>query len=82
MRMEPKPMIFEGDPEVIGGADEEVDAGEETVEQFFAHSKGNTIYVSFATTDMKITIGISHDKATLEELVRAVKELLSEFKRK
>ncbi|WP_048147289.1 hypothetical protein [Pyrococcus abyssi] len=80
--MEPRPMIFEGDPEIPAGAEEEVEGGEETVEHFFAQSKGNTIYVSFATTDMKITIGISHQDATLEELVKAVKELLGEFKKR
>ncbi|AEH24219.1 hypothetical protein PYCH_05290 [Pyrococcus yayanosii CH1] len=73
-------MILEGEPEVVPGGEEEVEASEETVEQFFAHSKGNTVYISFATTDAKITIGISHDKATLEEMVRAVKELILEFK--
>nr|CCE70565.1 TPA: hypothetical protein PAB1609 [Pyrococcus abyssi GE5] len=31
---------------------------------------------------MKITIGISHQDATLEELVKAVKELLGEFKKR
>ncbi|AAL80946.1 hypothetical protein PFDSM3638_04095 [Pyrococcus furiosus DSM 3638] len=80
--MEPRPMILEDSPEIPAGAEEEVDAGEETVEQFFAHSKGNTVYISFATTDMKITIGINHDNATLEELVNAVKDLLSELRKR
>lgn len=74
-------MIFEEDPEIPPGGEEEVETGEETVEQFFAQSKGNTIYVSFATTDAKITIGISHKDASLEELVKAVKELLVEFRK-
>ncbi|AFK22768.1 hypothetical protein [Pyrococcus sp. ST04] len=80
--MEPRPMILDSDPEIPAGGEEEVEAGEETVEQFFAHSKGNTVYVSFATTDMKITIGITHDKASLEELVKAVKELLVEVRKR
>ncbi|MDK2870267.1 MAG: hypothetical protein PWP39_1502 [Pyrococcus sp.] len=80
--MEPRPMILEDNPEIPSGVEEEEDAGEETVEQFFAHSKGNTVYVSFATTDMKITIGINHDSASLQELVNAVKDLLSELLRK
>ncbi|HII60273.1 hypothetical protein [Pyrococcus horikoshii] len=80
--MEPRPMILEDNPEIPAGAEEEIEGGEETVEQFFAHSKGNTVYISFATTDMRITIGISHEKASLEELVKAVKELLAEFRKR
>ncbi|ALV61791.1 hypothetical protein ADU37_CDS00920 [Thermococcus sp. 2319x1] len=82
--MKPKPMLFEEVPKEVIAA-EEGDEGvedETTVEQFFAESKGNTLYFSYATTNAKITIGITHDKASLEEMVKAAKELLAEFKKK
>ncbi|USS39996.1 hypothetical protein NF865_06490 [Thermococcus aggregans] len=82
--MKPKPMLFEDLPNEVTAAEEGDEGVEEetTVEQFFAESKGNTLYFSYATTNAKITIGISHEKASLEEMVKAAKELLAEFKRK
>lgn len=82
--MKPKPMLFEDLPNEVIAAEEGDEGVEEetTVEQFFAESKGNTLYFSYATTNAKITIGITHDRASLEDMVKAAKELLAEFKKK
>ncbi|NJE09138.1 hypothetical protein E3E31_11500 [Thermococcus sp. M39] len=80
--MEPRPMILDDNPEIMPGGEDDVGEETETVEQFFAKSQGNTLYFSYATTHAKITIGISHDNATLEEMVKAAKELINEFRKK
>jgi len=40
------------------------------------------LYFSYTTTNAKIAIGITHDKASLKEMVQTTKELLAEFKKK